>query len=73
MDTHGEISFAAAQRHAVRGIGNMDPRGAYRQQAPVELSVAGRAWLGERFQAAFDEHGTIPLATLDALDRPTLP
>ena len=70
MDTLGSDSFAPTQRHAARGTGNTDPRRAYRQQAAVELSLHGISWVGERLQAAFDEHGKVPQDKLDQLDWP---
>ena len=73
MDTLGADSFASTQRNTLRGEGNTDPRKAYRQQAAVELSAEGFSWLGERLQAAFDEHGMVPQDTLDQLDWPVLP
>jgi len=73
MDTLGADSFAPTQRNTLRGEGNTDPRKAYRQQAAVELSAEGFSWLGERLQAAFDEHGMVPQDTLDQLDWPVLP
>lgn len=73
MDTLGADSFAPTQRNTLRGEGNTDPRKAYRQQAAVELSAEGFSWLGERLQAAFDEHGMVPQDTLDQLDWPLLP
>jgi HKD family nuclease len=72
MDTLAADSFAPTQRNALRGDGNADPRKAYRQQAAVELSAEGFSWLGERLQAAFDEHGMVPQDTLDQLDWPVL-
>lgn len=73
MDTLGADSFAPTQRNTLRGEGNTDPRKAYRQQAAVELSAEGFSWLGERLQAAFDEHGMVSQDTLDQLDWPVLP
>lgn len=73
MDTLGANSFAPTQRNAARGDGNTNPRRAYLQQAAVELSSEGFFWLGERLQAAFDEHGIVPQDTLDQLDWPVLP
>ncbi len=71
MDALGSDSFAPTQRNAARGTSNTDPRRAYMQQAAVELSSQGISWLGERLQAAFDEHGKVPQNTLDQLDWPT--
>lgn len=73
MDTLGADSFALTQRNAAHGKGNTNPRRAYLQQAAVELSAEGFSWLGERLQAEFDEHGTVPLDMLDQLDWPVLP
>lgn len=60
MEALGSDSFAPTQRNAVLGAGNTDPRLAYRQQPAVELAPQGIFWLGERLQAAFDVHGTVP-------------
>ncbi|OYU73606.1 MAG: hypothetical protein CFE45_36860 [Burkholderiales bacterium PBB5] len=73
MATLGKDSFVPTQRNAALGVGNTDPRRAYLQQAAVELSSQGQAWLGERLQSAFDRHGTVPQDALDKLDWPTLP
>ena len=72
MERLGSDSFAPTQRNAARSAGNTDPRRAYMQQPAVELSPEGLSWLGERLQAAFDEHGKVPQDTLDELDWPTL-
>lgn len=73
MDALGPDSFMSTQDHARKGQGNTDPRKAYMRQPQVELSREGMSWLGERLQAAFDEHGVIPQSTLAQLDWPTLP
>jgi hypothetical protein len=72
MAALGANSFASTQRNVARGVGNADPRKAYRQQAAVELSSQGLEWLGLQLQLAFDEHGTVPQDTLDTLDWPVL-
>ena len=64
-------SFASTQRNAAHGEGNTEPRKAYMQQAAVELSPEGFAWVNERLQAAFDVHGKVPHNTLDTLGWPT--
>jgi hypothetical protein len=69
----GALGAAPTQRNALRGEGNTDPRRAYQQQAAVELSGEGVAWLGERLQAAFDRHGKVPQDGLDQLDWPEVP
>ena len=68
MDALGSDSFASTQRNATRGTGNTNPRRAYGQQPAVELSSQAIALLGERLQAAFDEHGRVPQDTLDQID-----
>ena len=73
MDTLGANSFAPTQRNAARGQGNTNPRGAYLQQAAVELSPAGSSWLGARLQAALDAHGKVLRETLGRLGWPDLP
>lgn len=66
-------SFAATFRNASRGAGNTDPRKAYRQQAAVELSTEGAAWLVEKLEAAFRRNGKCAPAELAALDWPAVP
>ena len=68
-------SFASTQENAARGrgAGNIDPRFAYRRQPAVRLSPQGCAWLSERLQAAFDQHGTMPRNKLQKLDWPDPP
>ena len=73
MDTLGANSFAPTQRNAARGQGNTNPRGAYLQQAAVELSTAGSSWLGDRLQAALDARGKVPRETLGRLGWPDPP
>jgi hypothetical protein len=73
MDALGADLFVPTQRSATHREGNADPRRAYRQQAAVELSKQGLAWLSDRLQAAFDEHGKVAKHVLDKLDWPALP
>lgn len=73
MDALSTDSFRSTQRNAARGVGNTDPRKAYRQKAAVELSSAGLAWVSKQLQSAFDAHGTVPQDTLDGLDWPVIP
>ena len=73
MDSLGADSFMPTQRNAAAASGNLDPRRAYMRQADVELSNEGYAWLNERLQTAFHDHGTVPhdrLAELYWPDRP---
>jgi hypothetical protein len=67
MDELGSEAFAATQRNAAKQKGNTNPRRAYLQAADVELSAQGRAWIRDRLQAAFDEHGTVPNDVLAAI------
>jgi hypothetical protein len=70
MDELGANAFAATQRNAGDGEGNTNPRRAYLQQAAVELSAEGLAWLSNRLQAAFDKHGVVPQDVFETLDWP---
>ncbi len=73
MEALGANAFASTQRNVARGEGNTNPRRAYLQQAAVELSGQGLAWLSERLDAAFEAHGKVPADTLAALDWPSIP
>ena len=73
METLGPSSFASTQRHAERGKGNIDPRRAYSQQAAVELSPQGLAWMNERLQRAYAQHGKLSPQALAQLDWPSEP
>ena|SRR6202521_1134454 len=52
--------------------GNTNPRRAYKQQAAVELSPQGAAWLDERLEQAFAKHGKLPPGKLEKLDWPSI-
>lgn len=60
MEALGSDLFERTQRNAARGTGGTNPRLAYRQESAVELAPQGIFWLGERLQAAFEAHGTVP-------------
>lgn len=66
-------AFAPTQRHAAKGKGNTDPRKAYMQQAAVELSPQGMAWLNKQLERAFTQHGKLASADLERLDWPVIP
>jgi len=66
-------SFASTLRNKAKGKGNTDPRKAYRQQAAVEVSAQGFAWLSKRLENSFAEHGKLAPDVLAQLDWPTLP
>ena len=63
-------AFASTQRNRALGKGNTEPRRAFMQQAAVELSPEGLAWLSERLQRAFLKYGKLPAAFLNTLDWP---
>lgn len=67
MDELGADAFSATQRNVAKKAGNTNPRRAYLQAADVELSAQGQAWLRDRLQAAFDEHGAVPNGVLAAI------
>lgn len=73
MSALGADCFASTKRNAAAGIGNVVPHKAYGQQAAVELSAEGQAWLAQKLQAAFESHGVIPHAELAGLDWPSVP
>jgi hypothetical protein len=66
-------TFRSTQRNAARGEGNTDPRRAYMQQAAVELTPQGMAWLNARLQRAFAQHGQLSPTMLQQLDWPAIP
>lgn len=68
MVTLGANAFAATQRNIDAEEGNVNPRRAYLQAAAVQLSPQGLAWLRDRLQAAFEQHGTVPQEVLDDID-----
>jgi hypothetical protein len=72
MDTLGANAFASTQRNLASGVGNVNPRSALRQQPAVELSPEGQAWLTQRLQHAFEEHGKVPADELAKLDWPEI-
>lgn len=72
MDTLKAQSFAATHRNAAKGQGNTDPRRAYRQQAAVELTSEGAAWLTTQLESAFARHGRIAPEQLAKLDWPAV-
>ena len=63
-------AFAATARNAKSGHGNTEPRRAFNQQAAVELTPAGIAWLTARVDRALDEKGRISPARMATLDWP---
>lgn len=73
MEALASDAFAATQGNAQKGKGNLNPRRAYLQQAAVRLTDEGHAWVGERLQAAFDEHGAVSQDVLATLDWPAVP
>lgn len=70
MAVLGTDAFASTQRNTATGWGNTNPRIALRQQAAVELSPQGHAWLGEMLERAFRRHGKLSADALATLDWP---
>jgi hypothetical protein len=70
MDALGSDAFASTQRNAAKGDGNIDPRRAFMQQAAVELSPKGIAWMNEQLERAFVRHGRLSRGDLKKLDWP---
>jgi PLD-like domain len=73
MDVLEADAFASTQRNHGRGVGNVNPRLAVRQQAAVRLTSEGASWLTERLERSFDFHGRVPADELAKLDWPTAP
>ena len=67
----GSRSFASTLRNSKKRRGNTDPRKAYMQQAAVELSPAGAAWLDSRLSRALRVHGQISAKVLENLPGPS--
>lgn len=72
MDALGSNSFEFTKRNAAKGSGNTNPRKALMQQAAVELSAEGFAWLNAKLEEAFTKFGKLPEADLSQLDQPSL-
>jgi len=68
MDSLGPLSFASTKRHAARGLGNTNPRKALMQQAAVELSTEGYAWLNQKLEIAFARYGKVPTSEIEKID-----
>ena len=72
MDSLGSNAFESTKRNAAKGSGNTNPRKALMQQAAVELSAEGFAWLNVNLEDAFAKFGKLPAAELGQLDQPSL-
>lgn len=73
MDALGHRCFKSTARNASAGQGNTNPRLAIRQQAAVELTEEGAAWLSRQLEHRLVVHGKVPQTTLRGLDWPTTP
>jgi hypothetical protein len=63
-------AFAPTQRNALKGHGNITPRKAIMRQPAVELTREGIAWMNERLERAFAQHGKLSKGALAKLDWP---
>jgi hypothetical protein len=70
MDALQSDAFRSTRENAEKRSGNIDPRKAYLQQAAVELTPAGKAWLEEHLQIAFEKYGVLPSADMETVDWP---
>jgi hypothetical protein len=70
MDALGADAFASTQRNVAKGRGNTIPRRSLMQQAAVQLSPQGTAWMNEQLERAFLRHGKLGRADLKSLDWP---
>jgi hypothetical protein len=73
MEALGADAFRSTQQNAAAGVGNTNPRSSLRRQPGVELSPDGLAWMNERLERAFAEHGKLPAVDLATLDWPEIP
>ncbi|MEI8121957.1 MAG: phospholipase D-like domain-containing protein [bacterium] len=64
MNHFGAKSFASTARNLAAGVGNTDPRHAYRQQAAVELTPEAARWLNSKLSIAMEAHGRIGAESL---------
>lgn len=62
MDGLGPHAFGPTAENVDRGRGNVDPRKSIRQAAAIRLSPAGRSWLSDALDFAFEEHGKLSAA-----------
>lgn len=70
MDELGPYAFGPTAENADRGEGNLDPRMSIRQAAAIRLTEAGRSWLDEELERAFEEHGRLRAEGVPGLDWP---
>ena len=73
IDEFDTDSFVRTQERAASGETNIHTLRSLGQKPAVRLTQQAREWLGERLQAAFDEHGTVPPSVLAGLDWPEPP
>jgi hypothetical protein len=71
MDEMRAECFLPTQRNARAGQGNTNPRKAYLQQAAIELSMEGAAWVDKKLGEAFKRVGRLPQSVMDGLDWPS--
>lgn len=67
----GAYCFRSTAERARAGDSDVKPESAYRQQAQVELTAEGWAWMTERLQTAFAKYGKLSDDVLAKLDWPT--
>lgn len=73
MNALGANAFVSTQRNLKRGVGNTNPRRAYRQQAAVELTAKAAGWVNARLDGEFRKHGRLTARDLSFLDWPDSP
>jgi hypothetical protein len=64
IDALGFEAFEATRRNREAGKGNMDPHHSVSQQAAVQLTVKGSAWVNARLEAQFKSLGKLTPADL---------
>jgi hypothetical protein len=64
IDALGFEAFEATRRNREAGKGNMDPHHSVSQQAAVQLTVKGSAWMNARLEVRFKSLGKLTPADL---------
>jgi len=67
MHKFGSESFISTSRNKQRGMGNTNPRTAFRQQACVELTPDAAIWLDQEFTKALGNIGSVEDEFLDSI------
>lgn len=67
IDDLGPLSFRSTKDRLRAGEQNINPRRSFSQQADVELSEEGFAWMTQHFEASLEQHGSLAQEQLRGL------